>query len=208
MASLHCILSYLFQKIIIRKEREREEELISYPQSFFADSALALWLLLCLRSLDLNTSQLWVDEDTATILTRDDLLVHLDIELALRWNLVEATATCITLHVNDTQTVAGTLADTLEAGEQTWLNLLLKLESLLLQTLLLLTGFRHDVVKLRTLLYQARLAVSLLLLSLVQVELALADLLLYPRGSSCCKARFPTPGTRFPCSKYHTRGCC
>ena len=70
--------------------------------------------------------------------------MHLDIELALRWNLVEATATCVTLHVNDTQTVAGTITDALEALEQTWLNLLLELECLLLQILLFLTGFSHN----------------------------------------------------------------
>ena len=110
--------------------------------------------------------------------------MHLDVELALRWNLVEATATCITLHVNDTQTVAGTITDALEALEQTWLNLLLELECLLLQILLLLTGLSHDRLKFRTLHYQALLAVSLLVLSLVKVVqtlvnhlLSLADLL-------------------------------
>ena len=126
------------------KRAERGGRLILTLSLSSADSALALWLLLCLRSLNLNTSQFWVDEDTAAILTRDNLLVHLDIELALRWNLVEATATCITLHVNDTQTVAGTITDALEALEQTWLNLLLELECLLLQILLFLTGFSHD----------------------------------------------------------------
>ena len=104
--------------------------------------------------------------------------MHLDIELALRWNLVEATATCITLHVNDTQTVAGTITDALEALEQTWLNLLLELECLLLQILLFLTGFSHDRLELRTLHYQALLAVCLLVLSLVKVVQALVDCLL------------------------------
>ena len=107
------------------KRAERGGRLFLTLSLSSADSALALWLLLALRRLYLNTSQFWVDEDTTTILTRDNLLVHLDIELALRWNLVEATATCITLHVNDTQTVAGTITDALEALEQTWLNLLL-----------------------------------------------------------------------------------
>jgi hypothetical protein len=32
-----------------------------------AGNALALWLLLCIRSLDLHTCQLWVDEDTAAV---------------------------------------------------------------------------------------------------------------------------------------------
>ena len=104
--------------------------------------------------------------------------MHLDIELALRWNLVEATATCITLHVNDTQTVAGTITDALEALEQTWLNLLLELECLLLQILLFLTGFSHDRLELRTLHYQTLLAVCLLVLSLVKVVQALVDCLL------------------------------
>ena len=103
--------------------------------------------------------------------------MHLDIQLALRWNLVEAATTSITLYVYDTKTIASTLTDTLETSEQTRLNLLFKLQSLLLQTLLFLTGFSHDVFQFRTLLYQALLAVSLLLLSLVQVELTLTNLL-------------------------------
>ena len=123
-ASLH----YTLYKLIFFSK-----SLFSILSLLAAGNALALWLLICIRSLDLHTCQLWVDEDTAAVLTRDDLLVHLDIQLALRWNLVEATTTCITLHINDTQTIAGTLADTLEAGEQTWLNLLLKLKSLLLE---------------------------------------------------------------------------
>ena len=138
--------------------------------------ALALWLLICGWSLNLYTCQLWVDEDTAAILTRDNLLVHLDIQLALRRNLVEATTAGITLHVYDAQSVAGTLADALEAGEQTWLNLLLKLKSLLCKALLLFAGLSHDVLKLRTLLYQSVLTVGLLLLSLVKVVLTLTHL--------------------------------
>ena len=104
--------------------------------------------------------------------------MHLDVELALRWNLIEAATTSITLNVNNAQTVAGTIADTLEALEQTWFNLLLQLNGLFSQALFFLTSFSHDVLKLRAFLYQALLAVCLQVLSLVQVLHTLLHLLL------------------------------
>ena len=88
--------------------------------------------------------------------------MHLDVQLALRWNLVEATATSIALYIYNTQTVAGTLADTLEAGKQTWLDFLLQFSSFFLQVLLFLTSFLHDSVELSTLLNQTSFAVLLL----------------------------------------------
>ena len=75
--------------------------------------------LFVLSHLHLHTSQLRIDENTTAVLAHDDLLVHLDIELTLWRNLVEATTASITLHIHDTQTIASTLADTLEAAEQT-----------------------------------------------------------------------------------------
>ena len=79
-----------------------------------ANGALASLLLLSIWSSNLNTCQLGVDQDTTTILTNDNLLVHLDIELTLGWNLVEATTTGITLYINNTQTIAGIATDALE----------------------------------------------------------------------------------------------
>ena len=70
--------------------------------------------------------------------------MHLDVELTLGWNLVEAATTGITLHVDDTQSVACVFADTLERREQTRLNLLFKHLGLLLEFLLFGTGFLHD----------------------------------------------------------------
>ena len=52
------------------------------------------------------TSQFRVNHDTATVFAYDDFLAHTDVELFLRRNLVEATATSVTLHVSNTQTVA------------------------------------------------------------------------------------------------------
>ena len=74
----------------------------------------AAFRLLLNRCLCLHSGQFGVDKDTPAVFADDDLLMHLDVELPLRWNLVEATTTSITLHINDTQTVASVLADTLE----------------------------------------------------------------------------------------------
>lgn len=51
-------------------------------------------------------SQFWVDHDTSTVFAYDDFLAHTNVELFLRRNLVEATATSVTLYVSNTQTVA------------------------------------------------------------------------------------------------------
>ena len=74
--------------------------------------------------------------------------MHLDIKLALGRNLIEATTTGVTLHVNDSQTVTGILTDTLERCEQTRLNLRLQVLHLSLQLLLLGTGLFHNLVEL------------------------------------------------------------
>ena len=59
-----------------------------------------------------------VDHDAAAVFADDNLLAHADIELTLGRNLVEATTAGITLHIDDAQTVARTLADAFESREQ------------------------------------------------------------------------------------------
>ena len=52
----------------------------------------------------LDACEFAVNHDTTAIFAYDNLLVHLDIYLALWWNLVVATATGITLLYDDTET--------------------------------------------------------------------------------------------------------
>lgn len=111
-----------------------------------ADGALALGLLLY-RCLYFDAGQFRVNHDAATIFAHDNLLVHLDIELTLGRNLVEATAASITLHIDNAQAVAGILADALETGKKTRLNLCFQIAGLHLQHFLFLTGFLHDFIK-------------------------------------------------------------
>jgi hypothetical protein len=47
-----------------------------------------------------------VYEYAAAVFTDNDLLPRFDIELSLRWYLVEASTACITLNGNDSQTVS------------------------------------------------------------------------------------------------------
>ena len=74
--------------------------------------------------------------------------MHLDVELALWWNLIEAATAGITLYVDDAQAVAGILADALERREQAWLYLGLQVLYLDLQLLLFGTCLFHNFVKL------------------------------------------------------------
>ena len=67
-------------------------------------TTLCCWSL-C-RLLLLNTCKFRVNHNAATVLANDDFLSHADIQLTLWWNLAEATATSITLNVNDTKTIA------------------------------------------------------------------------------------------------------
>ena len=111
-------------------------------------SCSALLLRLLLHSgFRLHTSKFRIDEDTSTVFADDDLLVHLDIQLTLWRNLVETTTAGITLHVDDTQSVAGTLADALEAGKQTRLDAGLQFLGLLLEIFLSLAGLLHDGIE-------------------------------------------------------------
>ena len=80
-----------------------------------AHGALTLGLVLCLCDSGLYTGKLRVYHDASAVFADNHLLVHLDVELALWRNLVEATAACVALHVNDAKTVAGVLTYALEA---------------------------------------------------------------------------------------------
>ena len=57
-------------------------------------------------TLNLHTCKFGVDHDATAVFAHDNLLAHADVELTLRWNLVEATTASITLHVNDAETIA------------------------------------------------------------------------------------------------------
>ena len=74
--------------------------------SGFSNGTLTLWFLLRCVFLYFHTGQFGINHDTTTILTYNDLLVHLDIQLSLRRNLVEATTTSITLHIDNAQSVS------------------------------------------------------------------------------------------------------
>ena len=89
-----------------------------------SESSSLLLKLVLTRGLELfvlgvlggDAYQLGIDENASAILTHDDLLVHLDLHLALGGNAVEAAAAGIALNDNDAQTVAGVLADALKGG--------------------------------------------------------------------------------------------
>ena len=102
--------------------------------------------------------------------------MHLDVELTLGWNLIETTTAGITLHINNTQTVAGIFTDALERSEQTGLNLNLQLLDLLLQFLLFGTGFFHDLVELSLLHIEGLTTVINDCLILLQLSLLLFNL--------------------------------
>ena len=85
--------------------------------------------------------------------------MHLDVELTLWRNLVEATTASIALHINNSETVACVLTNALEACEQTRLNSCLQLLGTLLELLLFLACFLHNLVELVLLLSEGSLAV-------------------------------------------------
>ena len=95
-----------------------------------------------------------VNEDATAELANDDLLMHTDVELALRRYLAVATAARVALDGNDSQTVAGVLADALERGQQTVVNLTLQIGGLQYQRFGLLLGLGKDRVKILTLVRQ------------------------------------------------------
>ena len=81
-----------------------------------------LVLLVCLLY------QLGIDEDTPAVFADDDLLMELEVYLALGGDLVEATTTSIAVYGHDGQAVACPLTDTSEGMQQALLDVLLELE--------------------------------------------------------------------------------
>ena len=86
--------------------------------------------------------------------------MHLDVELTLGRNLIEATATSIALHIDDAESVAGILADALEAGEQTRFYLQFEFFCFFLQLFFFLTRFLHDFFQFAALLVEVSIAVG------------------------------------------------
>ena len=77
--------------------------------------------------------------------------MHLDVELALWRNLVEATAASVALYIDDAKAVTCALADALERGEQTWFDLRFEFLCLHLQMVFLGACLLDDVVEFVTL---------------------------------------------------------
>ena len=90
--------------------------------------------------------------------------MHLHIQLALRWYLIEATTASITIDGHDSKTIAGSFTDTSEGVEKTLLDTFLQADSFSTESFFFLLCFPLDTCQ-------------LLLLSL-QVYTALADRLL------------------------------
>ena len=102
--------------------------------------------------------------------------MHLDVELALGRNLVEATTTCVALHIDDAEAITSALANALEATQQTWVDFRLQLFGLSLQLLFLVLRLLHDLVELALLLVESHLAVLDDLLVHLHVALLLLHL--------------------------------
>ena len=67
--------------------------------------------------------------------------MHFDLHLLLRRDSVEATATCIALDINDTESVSGILADAFECCQSTGVNFRFESFSLFTQPFFILLGF-------------------------------------------------------------------
>ena len=105
--------------------------------------------LLALGSL--NAGDFRINENAAAVFADDDFLVHLDFELLLRGDAVEAAAAGVALDVDNTQTVAGIFADALEGIERIGVDFRLELLGLLTEALLVLTGFGNNLLEFGTL---------------------------------------------------------
>ena len=94
-----------------------------------------------------HAGQFRVNHNTTTVLAHNDFFVHFDFHLLLRRNSVEATSTCVTLDVNDTQTIAGILADAFEGCKCACVNFGFKGLGLFTQALFILLGFRYNFLE-------------------------------------------------------------
>ena len=95
--------------------------------------------------------------------------MHFDVELTLGRNLIEAATTGVTLHIDDTQSVARTLADALEGTEEARLDLDFQVLGTLLEHGLLLAGLRQDILQLALFLVKILLTLLALGLGYLQV---------------------------------------
>ena len=73
--------------------------------------------------------------------------MHLDFELTLSRNTVEAPAAGVTLYSYDAETITRVLADTLESSESVIIHHLLKVFSLDKKVLLILLGLIDNILK-------------------------------------------------------------
>ena len=112
------------------------------------------------------------------MLTNDDFLVHLHVELTLWWYLVEATATGITLYIHNTQTIACILTDALETLQQTALYLEFQVLCLCLEDILLFASLLHDFIQFATLVVKVTLTSLQLFLGLLESHLTVLNTLL------------------------------
>ena len=97
---------------------------------------------------DFHSGQFRVYHDTAAVFAYDNLLAHTNIQLALGGDFIETATASIALHVNDTQSVAAVLTDTLECQQQTGFYGSLQFFGSFAQLLFLRPCFGNNVVQL------------------------------------------------------------
>ena len=96
----------------------------------------------------LLSCQFRIDQDTTAVLTNDDLTTHTDLELHLRWDLVEATTAGVAVHSDYCQAVAIALTYFAVGFDETWFDLLAGSFGSLLKLLLLLLSVGYDLFEL------------------------------------------------------------
>lgn len=116
-----------------------------------------------------------VDHDTATIFAHNHFLVHLDFDLLLRGNAVEAATAGVTVDDDDAETIAGILADTLECIESTVVDTGFERLGTTDEIFLFGAGFVDDIVEVGFLLGQNLSLVYDILLDRSDVGLAVVD---------------------------------
>lgn len=123
----------------------------------------------------LNACEFGVNEDAAAVFANDDFLVHLDFELLLWGDAVEATTASVTLDVNHAKAVASIFADALEGSECAWVNHWLERMSFFAKAFFVLTSFRNDFFEFSFFLNEDVFAVRELVLGCFDFGSALLD---------------------------------
>ena len=85
-----------------------------------------------------------VDEDTTAVFADDDLLSELKVYLTLRWNLIEATTTSVTINRHHRQTIACPFTKASEGVQKTLLNALFQANRFSTESFLFLLRFSLD----------------------------------------------------------------